>query len=115
MKKNKIPHQVRQGDVLIHPVKAIPAGVKPLALESGRVILAHGEVTGHHHSFAGDGATALLEAPTGQRFLSATEERSWEHQEHAPIPVAPDSIAPPRQVIRQREWTSASAARKVAD
>jgi hypothetical protein len=45
--KNK---QYRQGDVMIERVSEIPKEAKKLPV--GRVILAYGEVTGHHHSFA---------------------------------------------------------------
>jgi hypothetical protein len=37
----------RQGDVLIIPVAGIPDDSEPIARENGRIILAHGEVTGH--------------------------------------------------------------------
>lgn len=52
MKKKSVPAQYRQGDVIIERVGALPAGLVPAANENGKVILAHGEVTGHHHAFA---------------------------------------------------------------
>jgi hypothetical protein len=42
----------RQGDVLIARIAALPVKLKKAALEGGKVILAHGEVTGHAHAFA---------------------------------------------------------------
>ena len=39
---------VAQGDMLIIPIKAIPANVKPASVVGGHFILAHSE-TGHHH------------------------------------------------------------------
>lgn len=43
--------QIRQGDVLLRPVKALPAGCTPIEPEGGRrFVLAHGEVTGHAHA-----------------------------------------------------------------
>ncbi len=41
----------RQGDVVLTPLKAVPAGAVPVDPVNGRLILAYGEVTGHHHSF----------------------------------------------------------------
>lgn len=40
----------RQGDVMIVPVDRVPDGLKSVPLENGRVILAHGERTGHAHA-----------------------------------------------------------------
>lgn len=40
---------VRQGDVLIVATDHIPTGAKVLPREDGRLVLAHGEVTGHAH------------------------------------------------------------------
>jgi len=42
----------RQGDVAIERIASLPAKIKKAALEGGKVILAHGEVTGHAHAFA---------------------------------------------------------------
>ena len=48
----------RQGDVLIVPIEGeIPADIPEAAREGGRVVLAHGEVTGHAHAIADAGAT----------------------------------------------------------
>lgn len=44
----------RQGDVAIERIGSLPAKLNKVARENGRVILAHGEVTGHAHSFAED-------------------------------------------------------------
>jgi len=43
--------QIRQGDVYLIPVAALPEGCKPIQPEAGRrFVLAHGEVTGHAHA-----------------------------------------------------------------
>lgn len=45
------PHQIRQGDVFLLPIKTLPANCKPIQPENGtRFVLAHGEVTGHAHA-----------------------------------------------------------------
>lgn len=46
----KYPKQFRQGDVLLVRVSNLPAKATVRARENGRVILAHGEVTGHAHA-----------------------------------------------------------------
>ena len=42
-------HHYRQGDVLIEQIANIPATAEKQN-QSARIILAHGEVTGHHHA-----------------------------------------------------------------
>jgi hypothetical protein len=43
----------RQGDVLIRRIDSIPLGVKMIPKDAAKkaVVLAYGEVTGHHHMF----------------------------------------------------------------
>ena len=48
MKKNT---GFRQGDVLVIPVATIPASAQEVQPRNGRLIVAEGEATGHHHSF----------------------------------------------------------------
>lgn len=43
---------LRQGDVLLTPIKALPAGCSEVPLDKGRIVLAYGEVTGHAHAIA---------------------------------------------------------------
>jgi hypothetical protein len=40
------PSIIRQGDVLLVPISAIPPGCTDVALEGGGIVLMHGEVTG---------------------------------------------------------------------
>jgi hypothetical protein len=53
----------RQGDVLIIPVESIPERLDPIGREDGRVVLAHGEVTGHAHVIKAEQA-ALFRDPS---------------------------------------------------
>ena len=48
MKTNN-KHHYRQGDVLIERIAEIPTAAEKQS-KSTRIILAHGEVTGHHHA-----------------------------------------------------------------
>ncbi|MGA2868634.1 MAG: hypothetical protein ABSF34_05685 [Verrucomicrobiota bacterium] len=117
----KIKQQYRQGDVLIERVAEIP--VTALKQEmSRRVILAHGEVTGHHHVLESADPTDWWkqgEIPTtnkkpaalaGELFLSLPQCASVTHPEHATIELPPGSY----RVVRQREY-SPEAIRQVHD
>ncbi len=94
----KTKGQYRQGDVLVNPTNKKPAGSKRKK-ENGRVILAFGEATGHHHSFSG-GSVDLLDAPTGEMLLVVKNKSKLEHQEHGAIMHEPSV----KQVIHQRQY-----------
>ena len=106
--------------------------------ESGRVILAHGETTGHMHEVPAvviDGervpvADYFEEPETGRRVLLALTDRPFElrHQEHAPIALDPAHPAQFRQgdvfgmpigagawEIRRQSEYSPSDIRQIAD
>lgn len=52
----KIGETIRQGDVLIRRIKDIPEAAKEMPRdEHGRIVLAHGERTGHAHTFRDKG------------------------------------------------------------
>jgi hypothetical protein len=121
--KNK-KQMFRQGDVLIERVSRVPAAVQPQP--ASRVILAHGEVTGHAHELARPAVGRISsEVPAGdfrvagdlddQRGLNCMalvvgESTEVVHQEHAPIPLEAEEY----RVTRQREY-SPEAIRNVAD
>jgi hypothetical protein len=50
----KTKQPIRQGDVALIPVTAIPAGATEIKTESKRIVLAYGEVTGHAHAIYED-------------------------------------------------------------
>lgn len=99
--------QIRQGDVFLVPVDSIPEGAKPVKPEHGRLILAHGEATGHHHSFAVGGGVTVLEKD-GELFVDG--RGSLEHQEHTA-----HEVVGPYKVIRQREYDQIEGFRQVMD
>jgi hypothetical protein len=104
----------RQGDVLVIPTATIPPTAKPVDPENGRVVLAHGEATGHHHSFAHDrGATLFREDGTGGgAFLTVTDvPAALEHQEHTALIAQPGTYA----VVRQVQWSDADEPIAVQD
>lgn len=106
----------RHGDVIIRRINTpIPDNAtKSRDPETGRMILAYGEITGHAHAVIGD--ADLLEIP---RELTDTVIRNIEkylevhnggaqivHEEHATINLPPGRYA----IVRQREYTSADMA-----
>lgn len=102
--------QFRQGDVFVERCADEIDGCTRLEPEGGRVILAHGEATGHAHALSVD-AAALYEHPkTKERFLRVVRETSLLHEEHAPIKLKPGTY----RVRRQREY-SPTEIRNVAD
>ena len=121
MKTKKVT-QFRQGDVLIERADNLQPDGKQIH-ENGRVILAHGEVTGHAHEiaepksaalhgikpaiFAGDLKGAELMTNAGLIIKKPTKVI---HQEHAKVDLAPGKYI----VRRQREY-SPEAIRNVAD
>jgi hypothetical protein len=107
----------RQGDVAIIPMSdAIPKDAKlvPNTIE-GRIVLAYGEATGHHHSIAVlDREAELLEsATTTDRFLRIMNSSGVEltHQEHATIALPPGDYI----VRQQREYVAPEIVRNVMD
>lgn len=119
----------RQGDVLIIPVAGIPAGMK--SSKPTKVILAYGEVSGHHHRFEngnvtqfykeGDkevgaqpiaGGGRLRGSATAVEFIRVGDGGSaLVHEEHTAINVAAGDY----QIVRQREFDMLEGVRAVAD
>lgn len=100
--------QYAQGDLLIVKVDKIPKGRRKLEAENGRLILARGEVTGHHHSVAVADAELVKVAETV--YLKIMRATPLEHQEHEAITLEPGVY----EVRRQREYHPAEV-RQVAD
>jgi hypothetical protein len=97
---------VRQGDVLLVPVAAVPEdGSKEEAVGTSQV-LAEGEATGHAHVVKG--SSRLVEwqrpvrwsRPLRRRYLIVEERAVLSHQEHLPIDLDPGVY----EVRRQREY-----------
>lgn len=102
----------RQGDVMIRQVRSIPKAAKD-ATPKGRIVLAHGELTGHAHAIAEGEAREFTLADAGtavRRFLQVVSEATVRHEEHAPIPLPPGNY----EIVQQREYTP-EAIRNVAD
>jgi hypothetical protein len=94
---------VRQGDVWLERVAAIPDTAVEKPRDHGRVILAYGEVTGHAHAIDDtvEAPTAtLFETPEGLAFLKVDALSQLVHEEHGSIALAPGHY----RVKRQREY-----------
>lgn len=104
--RKKLSHY-RQGDVLVQRVQALPAKASEV-VQSGRVVLAHGEVTGHAHAIAPGQATEFnLDL---QRFLSIADGAEVKHEEHSTVEL-PAGVY---EIIQQSEY-SPQEIRNVAD
>lgn len=105
-------HMYRQGDVLVIQADSIPADLKPVPLEDGRLILAHGEVTGHAHEVLGEAELFTSSDLTDleDRFLRVEQDARLVHDEHATLNLPPGNYL----VRRQREYTPEEI-RQVAD
>jgi hypothetical protein len=103
---------VRQGDVLIWPVDTIPTAAAEVPAHGGRLIVAHGEATGHHHSFPHMRGAVLFrdDGAGGTLYVKADAPVPVEHQEHSALTVTKG----PSVVIRQRTFV-AGVARRVVD
>lgn len=114
--KNAVPISRRQGDVLT-VVRPLPKNLTELPDENGRVVLAHGEVTGHAHAFYGKGKATLFRddgSGSGATFLTVGTGDDLKHEEHTTIhhPPLPEGMG--YLVCRQVEYTP-QALRNVAD
>ncbi|WP_411887393.1 hypothetical protein [Hydrocarboniphaga effusa] len=118
MKKNL--SIIRQGDVLLVPVSKLPEGLSEVPLENGRIVLMHGEVTGHAHAIADHGWSAakkiadaaiglagrrarLLQAANGTRYLEVAESVSLTHEEHTAHAIPPGYYELPVQMEHSAE------------
>ena len=75
----------RQGDILVMKVNDIPKAAKKVDTK-GRVILEHGEVTGHAHAVREGEADLFMEGQT--KYLQSVfgMKPAVEHDEHETIP-----------------------------
>jgi len=106
-----------QGDILIVAMGIIPridrniSKLQQAEPQSGRLILALGEATGHHHSLPHLRGVTLFRDLSNVPVAFATEAPvPLDHQEHTTINFAAGKF----NVIRQRNY-HAGMARRVAD
>ena len=110
---------VRQGDVLLIRVDQVPSFAdRFVGREEGRVVLAHGELTGHAHAIAAREVflrgTVFGGPEESTRWLTvATDTAVLRHEEHGAIDIPRGTW----RVVRQREYDPRTLAsqRWVAD
>lgn len=109
----------RQGDVLVFKhdnAKGTEGDLTPVPTEGGRVILAHGEATGHAHALPKSHAKLFSAKAFTDRVLVVTKATALLHEEHH-RPEIGNVVELPKgtyRVRRQREY-SPEAIRNVAD
>lgn len=85
--KNK--NQIQQGDVLFQRVSQLPKGCLKLPEENGKLIIARGEQSGHHHAITTK--EAVLWELEGDLYLEATAPVTITHEEHKALEI-PEGI-----------------------
>lgn len=94
--------QFRHGDILFVATKeVIPAEAKLEKRVKGRLIVAAGEVTGHHHAIAEKDAS-ILNTPDGIRWLTVQTVAHINHEEHRTIELPAGNY----RIIQQRVFHS---------
>lgn len=128
LKKQRIQGQYRQGDVLVFDRSAPLKVGKEIPRENDRVVLAHGEVTGHAHAInsaacslylddsvqSAPDAMALIGIAGGlirDRALIATEPVELRHEEHGTVTIP----ASQKTVRVQVQWDPSARISQVAD
>jgi hypothetical protein len=89
---------VRQGDILVVPIDTGAKGNR-VAAKKGKLVIAEGEVTGHHHFVKASPEVTLLDDGV-DKFLQVQDRRTehLKHQTHRTLSLpAGDSV-----VIQQR-------------
>jgi hypothetical protein len=108
----------RQGDVLLLPCPGIPADATEETPENGRVVLAHGERTGHSHAMSGERVRQFrqerFDRVDGRRAyvrVAGSSPVALQHEEHGTLMIPPGDY----RVIQQREYRPRSIPRAVID
>jgi hypothetical protein len=94
------PTTLRQGDVLLVAVAAIPQAARA-ERRVGRIVLAEGEATGHAHAIHEAGVRTFWHE--GQRYLLTRSQAQLVHEEHATIDVPAGAW----RIVQQREYEPA--------
>lgn len=81
------PSLIRQGDVLLMKVAALPKDAVERPNDTHRVVLAYGEVTGHAHAIYEDKTSpvatkAKLWDAGAERYLQVLTQCKLQHEEH---------------------------------
>ena len=108
---------IRQGDILLVPVNDIPNKRRDRVRRKrdDDIILAEGEVTGHHHRIPGTGVTSVTvyEDGTRTKHIRVRNEEGvpLTHEEHDTLTIPKGDY----RVENQREYVPQAAPRRVYD
>jgi len=91
--------QYRQGDVFLEKLSTLPKNLTKQE-NKGKIILAYGEATGHHHAIEVTEATESFIDEAGLLYLTLGEPTTLTHQEHSEIQI-PEGFY---RVTIQREY-----------
>jgi hypothetical protein len=103
--------QIRQGDVLLVRTNLTATDAKEVTTDKDRVVLRHGEATGHAHAFYERKRVTLRETSKKERHLTVVETALLKHEEHTHAKVIPGTYDLPVQT----EWTDDNEPRAVED
>jgi hypothetical protein len=109
-----VQDQARQGDVGIFCVTP-PKKLIPKPLDPRGVVLAEGEVTGHHHRIKDPGVCALRAEGVAYDLVRVELGALLLHEEHAPISIGPGTYEV--RIQREHSWNAEAeeVSRAVAD
>lgn len=104
--------QCRQGDVLLIRVPMIKEAIEVPRDSQNRIVLAHGEVTGHAHAIHCDTAELFRSGSAANAgvYLNVVNRVELRHEEHTTIKIPKGGY----RVLRQTEY-SPGELRQVAD
>lgn len=112
-------NQAHQGDVFLRRVDTLPPDATEVLPVNGRIVLALGETSGHHHSLFGRATLFRDDGAGGGFYLRVSEATPLEHLtgsdsptgEHASILVPSGVYALPPQ----QQWTDEDEPIRVED
>ena len=102
-KSEAIVDQARQGDVGIFRVEP-PKKTTPKAIDPRGVVLAEGEVTGHHHRITDPGVCALRAEGVAYDLVRIETGALLVHEEHDPIAIGPGTYEV--RIQREHNWNA---------
>jgi hypothetical protein len=93
----------RQGDVFLVRVASLPDDMEDITPRKGRVVLQHGESTGHAHAFYDRGVQVFArdKKATRPEYLRVVKTAYLKHEEHSPATLPPGIYRMPVQTEHQ--------------
>lgn len=101
-RKEGVPDQYRQGDVMLERIESLPDGLKMEQLSTPRTVIQKSVNSPREHSLTS--AKVLVGSlPSGEvtTFLHVLEDDVLEHQEHGHIPIPKGFYA----VLKQQQYS----------